>query len=430
MTVQSNTSLDLNVMGLNSGTSIDGIDVVLCNFKQKSYDSPLYLKVLKYDEMEMPAGLKTNVLRIIKENLSSPEEISQVSALLGKAFADAAFNFCLKHDITTDSVDIIGSHGQTVWYVPTANKQNETRSVMTLGEACYISQKMKTTVVSEFRVSEQSVGRQGAPMIAFFDSLLLIHPNKFRACQNIGGIANVCFIYPEDVGGLEKCFDFDTGPGNVFIDAAMRYFSNGELQYDKDGEWGKQGIVVEEVVDEYLSREYFQRYPPKTTGREEFGDSEAQELIDSILKKNGSKYDVIATLTRITAQSIVNEYRRYTINHKLDELFLCGGGAFNPNITDFIQECFPDTKILLLDEAGIDGNAKEAITFAFQGLEAVLGRPLIVPDRVESNQEVVVGKVAPGTNYRQLQKISVDFSANYSTGNYLPPVKKMVVTRN
>lgn len=430
MTVQSNTSLDVNVMGLNSGTSMDGIDVVLCNFKQESYDSPLNLTVLKYDEMEMPHDLKTTVLRIIKENLSSPEEISQVSALLGKAFADAAFNFCVKHEITTESIDIIGSHGQTVWYVPTANKRNETRSVMTLGEACYISQKMKTTVVSEFRVSEQSVGRHGAPMIAFFDSLLLVHPTKYRACQNIGGIGNVCFIYPESVGGLDKCFDFDTGPGNVFIDAAMRYFSDGKLQYDKDGEWGKKGNVDQDIVDQYLSKEYFQRQPPKTTGREEFGDSEAQELIDSILGKNGSKYDVIATLTRITAQAIVNEYRRFTTNHHLDELFLCGGGAFNPNITGFIQECFPDTKILLLDEAGIDGNAKEAITFAFQGLEAVLGRPLIVPDRVESSQEVIVGKVAPGSNYRHLQKLSVEFSANYPTGNYLPLVKKMIVTRN
>lgn len=158
MTIQSNTSLDLNVMGLNSGTSMDGIDVVLCNFKQESYDSPLYLTVLKCDEMDMPNDLKTNVLRIIKENPSSPEEISQVSTLLGKAFADTAFNFCLKHEITTESIDIIGSHGQTVWYVPTVNKRNDTRSVMTLGETCYISQKMKTTVVSAFRVSEQSVG--------------------------------------------------------------------------------------------------------------------------------------------------------------------------------------------------------------------------------------------------------------------------------
>lgn len=429
MTLDNQFRLDLNVMGLNSGTSIDGIDVVLCNFKQRTVDSPLHLKVVKYDEMEMPADLKHCILQMIKENSTSLDEISQVSTLLGMAFAEAAHNFCLKHNIPKDEVDIIGSHGQTIWYAPNPDGRNRYRSVMTLGEACYIAQKMDTTVVSDFRISEQSVGRQGAPMIAFFDSLLLVHPKKYRACQNIGGIANVCFIYPEEEGGLDKCFDFDTGPGNVFIDAAIRYFTNGKLQFDKDGEWGKQGTVDQEMVEAYLSKEYFHREPPKTTGREEFGDSEAQELIEIALERGLNKFDVIATLTRITAQSIVNEYKRHT-QGALSELFLCGGGALNPNIVDFIQKSFPETKILLLDEAGVDGRAKEAITFAFQGLEAILGRPLIVPDKVESKTPVVVGKVTPGPNYRMLQKTAIEFSSDHSCQSLLAPVRKLIVSKN
>ena len=419
--------LDVNVMGLNSGTSIDGIDVVLCRFRQASVTAPLHLSVVKYDEMEMPAELKERVLRMIKENSTSLEEVSQISALLGMAFAKAASDFCTKHSIDKSSIDIIGSHGQTMWYVPVPNpKNNQCRSVMTLGEACYIAQEMETTVVSDFRISEQSVGRQGAPMIAFFDSLLLVHPTKLRACQNIGGIANVCIIYPENKGGLKKCFDYDTGPGNVFIDAAMRHFTNGEQEYDKDGEWGKQGEVDQEMVDEYLAQEYFQRQPPKTTGREYFGDQEALSLIEKGLQKGLLKYSVIATLTRITAQSIVNDYRRYAPG-PIDELFLCGGGAFNPNITEFIQSSFPDMKLILLDETGISGSSKEAVTFAFQGLEAILGRPLIVPDRVESSTPVVVGKVAPGKNYRHLQKLSSQFSLSVGDLGHLPPVTKLVV---
>lgn len=425
MIEQEKYTLDMNVMGMNSGTSMDGIDIVLCNFKQVSVDSPLHLTVLEYDEMEMPELLKKRVLKLIGENSTTVEEMSQICPLLGIAFAQAAKEFCLKHDIDKSLVDIIGSHGQTVWYVPEP-KGDPCRSVLTLAEASYIAQEMNTTVVSDFRISEQSVGRQGAPMIAFFDSLLLVHPTKFRACQNIGGIANVCFVFPENDGGLDKCFDFDTGPGNVFIDAAMRYFTNGQLQYDKDGTWGAQGKVDQEIVDEYLSQVYFQRDPPKTTGRELFGDTEAMNLIEKCLSRGITKYDVIATLTRITAQSIVNDYHKYS-PYKIDELYLCGGGVFNPNITTFIQDSFPDTKLILLDITGIKGNAKEAITFAFQGLEAVLGRPLIVPDRVETKTPVVVGKITPGYNYRELQRNMVSFLDGYTGKGYLPAVRKLVI---
>lgn len=421
--------LDVQVMGLNSGTSIDGIDVVLCRFRQASVTAPLHLSVVRYDEMEMPESLKERVLRMIKENVTSLEEVSQVSALLGMAFAKAASDFCKKHNIDKESIDIIGSHGQTMWYVPVpAAKGQLCRSVMTLGEACYIAQEMGTTVVSEFRVSEQSVGRQGAPMIAFFDSLLLVHESKIRACQNIGGMANVCFVFPERLGGLDKCFDYDNGPGNVFIDAAMRYFTDGKLEYDKDGEWGSQGTIDQDIVDEYLSQEYFQRQPPKTTGREHFGDREAHTLIERALQKGLSKYDVIATITRITAQAIVDDYHRYA-PAPIDELYLCGGGAFNPNITGYIQSTFPGMKLVLLDETGIDGSAKEAITFAFQGLEAILGRPLIVPDRVESSTPVVVGKVTPGKNYRHLQKLSSQFSLSVGDVGPLPSVKSLIVDK-
>lgn len=417
--------LNVNVMGLNSGTSIDGIDVVLCEFSQQHPDAPLRMKVLYYDEMEMPQKLKLNVLSLIKENKTSPEELSQVNVLLGKAFAKAASDFCTKYAILKESIDIIGSHGQTIWYISDP-KPGQCKSVLTLAEASYISEEMGSTVVSDFRISEQSVGRQGAPMIAFFDSLLLIHPTKLRACQNIGGISNVCFIVPESKGGLEKCFDYDIGPGNVFIDAAVRYFTNDTMQYDKDGSWGRIGKVDLEMVEEYLNEPYFHKELPKTTGRELFGDAVANELIQKGLKKGLNKYDIVATLTRITAQSIVKDYVRYSPGF-IDEIYLCGGGAYNPNITEYIGAHFPNTKMCLLDEAGVQTGSKESITFAFQGLDAILGRPLIVPDRVETKAPVIVGKISPGLNYRHLQRKAADFGKDYDTLGYLPPVKSLII---
>lgn len=420
------TGLDITVLGLNSGTSMDSVDLALCKFTQTTPEDALKMRLLKYDEVEIPGWLKKQVLHVIKENKSSPEEIAQVNVHLGNLFAIATEEFCKKHDISLENdIDLIGSHGQTIWYISDP-QPGQIRSVLTMAEGAIIASKLQKTVVSDFRISEQSVGRQGAPMIAFFDGLLLVHPTKFRACQNIGGISNVCFIYPESEGGLERTFDYDCGPGNIFIDAAMRYFTKGKLEYDPDGQWGKMGKVDQNIVDEYLSHPYFSRDPPKTTGREMFGDAQALELIKNAASKGLSKYDTIATITRITAQAIVNDYKRLA-ERPIDELYLCGGGAKNVNIVSFIQESFPEMKVIMLDDAGVDGAAKEAITFAFQGMEAILGRPLIVPDKVESKEPVIVGKVTPGKNYRMLQRLAVEFGRDYVGSSYLPPVTKLIV---
>jgi len=403
---------------------MDGVDIALCRFRQAHPSAPLHLKLEKYDEVPIPSDIKERLLGLIKSNTTAVAEISQVNVILGHLFADSALAFCKKHGISLDDIDIVGSHGQTIWYIP-VTRNGEVKSTLTMAEGTVIANKLGKTAVNDFRISEQSVGRQGAPLIAFFDGLLLVHPTKYRACQNIGGISNVSYIPPESDGGLDKIFDFDCGPGNIFIDAAMRYFTNNELEYDKDGKWGLKGKVDQEFVDEFLKQPYFNAPLPKTTGRETFGDNKAYELVERATARGLNKYDTIASITRITSQAIVNDYKRYL--PRIDELYLCGGGAKNINIVSYIQENFPNTKILMLDDAGMDGAAKEAVTFAFQGLEAILGRPLIVPDRVESSTPVVVGKVSPGLNYRELQRNAVKFGVDYECENYLPSVRKLII---
>lgn len=381
----------------------------------------------QYDEIPVPEWIKGPVLKMLRETKTTPSQMSQINVQLGIMFAEAVNSFCDKFGVDQRSIDLIGSHGQTIWLL-SMPKAEETRSAFCLGEGTVMSSATGITTVTDFRMAEQAVGRQGAPLVALIDGLLLHHPTKWRVCQNIGGIANLCIIPPDSEGGVDAMIDWDCGPGNMFIDNAMRFFTGGEMEYDRDGEWGAQGVVDESIVSCFLENNwYINHKPPKTTGRETFGDNEGQMLVTECSNKGLSKYDTIATLTRITAANIIRQYKTYFQDwKKIDEIFMCGGGARNPNIIRYLQEQLPQVRIRALDETGVPSDAKEAISFAQQALEAVLGRAALVPINSDSlTPNTISGKIAPGQRWRELMKMCCDFGR----GEPLPTVKDMVVDK-
>ncbi|OIW27836.1 UPF0075-domain-containing protein [Coniochaeta ligniaria NRRL 30616] len=428
-------SLDLTVLGMNSGTAMDGIDCALVRYRQESPTAPLHMDILKYDEIPVPQRMKKPILKMLRETRTTPSAMSQLNVQLGEMFGDAVHEFCDKHQVAMDSIDLIGSHGQTIWLL-SMPKEGETRSAFCLGEGTIISAQTGITTVTDFRQAEQSVGRQGAPLVALIDGLLLHHPTKMRLCQNIGGIANLCLIPADSEGGVDAMVDWDCGPGNMFIDAAMRHYTNGEQEYDKDGEWGAQGTVNQQIVDDFLAKNaYINHHPPKTTGREVFGDNECQEIIEACEAAGCSKYDTLATVTRITGQNIIRQYRTFLPSYgidpeRIDEIFMCGGGARNPNIIKYLQEQLPNTRICKLDETGVPADAKEAVSFAQQAVEALLGRAALVPVNSDSlTPNCISGKIAPGKKWRELMKMCVAFGDAWEGEGPLPTVKDMVVDR-
>lgn len=370
------------VIGLISGTSVDGIDAALVRIRGGGPGVALVCE--HFATYPFAPATREAIFRLFRPETSNVVDVCRMNFVLGEAFAAAALRLMAEAGVRPGQVDLIGSHGQTVWHEPAPVEAGGAvcRSTLQIGEPAVIAERTGIVTVADFRVRDVAAGGQGAPLVPYLDYCVLRHERLHRATQNIGGISNVTYL-PAGCSAAEV-LAFDNGPGNMIIDAlCSQYF---DQPYDKDGAIAAAGRVDAALLAELLAHPYFAQEPPKTTGRELFGVQFARELAG-----RGSPADLIATATAFTARSIADSYRRFL--GRVDEVFVGGGGARNPVLMRMLAEALPGVRVGTHEAVGINSDAKEAIAFALLANDCILGLTTNVPGAT-GGRPVVMGKVS------------------------------------
>jgi anhydro-N-acetylmuramic acid kinase len=384
------------IVGLMSGTSADGIDAALCEIIGEPPN--LRARIVGAIAYSYPDGFQARILTASQPDTGRVDELCKLHFALGELFADAALRVIRESGRTPDEIDLIGSHGQTFWH--SVEPDGRVNATLQLTEAAILAERTGITTISNFRPRDIAAGGQGAPLTAYVDWLLLRHPTKWRAVQNIGGIGNVTFL-PPLADTTSKPSAFDTGPGNALIDSMMVQLSNGAQAYDQDANLARRGRIDEEWLHELLAHPYYQIKPPKTTGRELFSKAMANQLIEEGQQRGNDPASIMATVTTLTAQSIADAYARFA-PVKVEEVILGGGGRHNPVMVDLLAGLLQPIPVLTHEDIGMDSDNKEALVFAVLAYETWHARPSTLPALTGVDHPVVLGQITPGANYVDL----------------------------
>ncbi|HWY76704.1 MAG TPA: anhydro-N-acetylmuramic acid kinase [Verrucomicrobiae bacterium] len=377
------------VVGLMSGTSADGIDAVVA--KIAGTGQRIRVQLVAHRHRPFPRFLRTRILHASLHGTVS--EICELNFLLGEHFGRAALGAIRHAGLTQHDIAAIGSHGQTVHHLPHA----KTPSTLQIGEPAVIAERTGITTIADFRVGDMAAGGEGAPLVPYVDWALYTHDIHPRILQNLGGIGNLTYLPPR--ASLAEVIAFDTGPGNMVIDAVAAQLSSGRITYDRGGRWAARGVVSQKLLAELMRHPFLSRRPPKTTGREEFGERFVLKFLNSARRFKLPAADVIATATAFTAASIADAYERFVFK-KLEasararlEIILGGGGAKNPTLRKMLADRVAPSRVLTQDDLGYSNAAKEALAFAVLAHETLQGQPSNVPAATGARHPVVLGKI-------------------------------------
>jgi anhydro-N-acetylmuramic acid kinase len=387
------------VLGMMSGTSADGIDAALVKISglAATGGAPPNLKIhlLNHTQQTFPPQIRKEILRVAEQNPLTPGELSQLHARLGHIYAEAALAACKKFRISPKKIDLIGNHGQTLFHQgqQTNFLGKPTASTLQLGDGSIIANITGITTVSDFRPADMARGGQGAPLVPFADYALYRHPKLGRVSLNIGGIANITVI-PANAK-LSDVFAFDTGPGNMLIDALVQHFTHGRRRYDKNATLARQGHLHREFLTQLLCDPYFQRKPPKSTGREYFGAAYVTKTLAQARRHKLSPNDLIHTITVFTAASIADALRRFVLSkNKISQLTVSGGGAQNPFLMCQLSALLPNVQAMPSSALNVPTDAKEALAFALLAYETFHQRPSNIPTATGARGPAILGKIS------------------------------------
>lgn len=375
-------------IGLLSGTSVDGIDAIL--IKISGEGTKTKIKVIDFITYSIPTVIKKAVLKNSDDKTAKLSEICRLNVMLGNLFADAAISFYKKNKLNAKQIDFIGSHGQTIHHLP--NNPDylgfNVKSTLQIGDPSVIAKRTDILTIGDFRTGDCAVGGDGAPLVPYLDFILFRSTKKNRALLNIGGISNIT-VLPKSCS-KKDVIAFDTGPGNMLIDGlTMKLFGK---KYDKDGKISGKGIINDLLLDFLLNEKYYTNHPPKSTGRERYG-----ELFQKSILKRFSKlsyFDILRTVTFYTAFTIKYNYEVFIKKvTAIDELFISGGGVWNKVLVSDIKELFQPINIKILHQKGITADNKEAVLFAVLANECLSGNTTNMPSCTGSRKEVILGKI-------------------------------------
>jgi anhydro-N-acetylmuramic acid kinase len=379
-------------LGIMSGTSADGIDVALVRIAGRK------AHLENFAAFPFTRGVQQAILQLGEGRPVTTGEISQLNFLLGEEFAAAALAACKKFRVAPSKIDVIGSHGQTVYHqgTPSAFHGQRIASTLQIGEPSVIAARTGITTVGDFRPADIAAGGQGAPLVPFVDFMLYRHTRIGRVALNIGGIANVTVI--PAAASLDDVFAFDTGPGNMVIDALVRHYTGGRKDFDRNAEIAARGALLPGLLQGFLKGNYFSKLPPKTAGREQYGEKFLLALLSRREVRRANPSDVVRTVTILTALSIVDAFHRFIGPRvKIGELIVSGGGARNPLLMAQIESGLHGVRVRDAGELDVPADAKEAFAFAVLACETMRRRPANVPGATGARRPVILGKVCYAT---------------------------------
>jgi anhydro-N-acetylmuramic acid kinase len=355
----------MRVLGLMSGTSVDAVDLVLATLELTA--GRLHYQVLAYQEALFSPELRAGIIRALKSQANT-QEVALLHHALGRFYAEKALPF-------KGQVDLVASHGQTIWHQPPL-------STFQVGEPAYLCEALGVPVVSDFRPADLALGGEAAPLVPLPDLLLYGEPGINRAIHNIGGISNLTYL-PASLDPAQV-LAFDTGPGNVLLDEAAARLGQNQ---DTGGKLAASGLADTALSERWLNHPYFNRPPPKSTGREVWNLEALDE--DAALPTP----DLLATLTKFTAQSIVRAYQQFVIPQGLDEIWIAGGGAYNPVLVDQIRQSLA-VRVYTFEEKGHNAKHREALAFAVLGYLRYLEKPNVLSQTTGASKAAIAGKIS------------------------------------